>query len=189
MRLIFGTDGGARHEKHVTSGRGTGWCEVMVENDPTAPPRLMDGGQVVGGPDQWLDAITLVPKTGSQPAALAAHRATEFVTENFTLINARAKIDPLEIVGMMKMLARTTGRPHYTQEPSQRNLVSHDDLKRIGWWPGGAGHADQAQAIRHVLSRLLREGHLGTATMLKPPGSYVESLAVEVEPSESSNPW
>jgi len=95
--------------------------------------------------------------------------ATEFVVENFKLLNPRAKIDPLEIVGMMKMWCAINKRHMTLQMPGQRTSVSHEDLKRIGMWPGGSGHADTAQAIRHVLAALMAKGHIPTMRLLCPP--------------------
>lgn len=166
-RFVFGCDPGARHEKHVDSKRGTGWCLVFVPDDVSAEPVLLEHGQVVGGPDEWLDAINL-PSFG-KPAYHALMQATEYVVEGFTKRIAAAKIDPLEIVGMMRMSAAIRGIRCDVSRPVERIIVTHEDLKRIGWWPGGAGHADTAQSIRHVLATLIQEGHPGTSRLISPP--------------------
>ena len=168
--LIFGVDGGAdlAAKAVVKSVRGTGWCLVRYTETTV---ELAAYGQVVGGPDAWLEAITgLATEHGEHdPAWSALREATGLVVENFVLLNARAKIDPLEIVGMMRMWGAVHRRPVAVRMPKQREAVSHDDLHRVGMWPGGAGHADTAQAIRHVLSWLMSQGHLPTIMLLAPP--------------------
>lgn len=163
---LFCVDGGADHAKNnvVQSKRGTGWCLLTCTD--TTEPELLAFGHVLGGPNAWLDAITT--RNSIDPAYTALRRATVLVVEDFKLINARAKIDPLEIVGMMKMWGACNRVNVVLRTPKSRLGVSHEDLKRIGMWPGGGGHADTAQAIRHGLSALMAKGHEPTMRLISP---------------------
>lgn len=165
--LIFGVDGGADHKKHTKSDKGSGWClmEAAAVN-PYEPPKLLSYGQTIGGPDAFLKAMEK-----DSELAKAMERADQLIVEDFVQLNARADPGPLEVVGMIKMYGLLMKRPVATRMPSQRTLVSHEDLKANEMWPGGAGHADTAQAIRHVLSWLIANDHPGTIALFAPdPG-------------------
>ena len=162
--LIFGVDGGGEQKKNsLKSDRGTGWCLIQVDAvDDMVLPELMEHGQIAGGPDNFLQWVH---------EALEWTRAEVMVVENFRPMSARVDAGPLEIVGMVKAIGLLTNKKVVVREPSQRTLVSHDDLKANAMWPGGAGHADTAQAIRHVISWLISTGHTGTINLFAPdPG-------------------
>lgn len=162
MTLIFAVDPGGAHKKFTKSDRGTGWC-LMEVTGQTSPPALVDHGQVVGGPDEFISEYS---RGITMRAAMM--QADVVVTEDFVLLNARANTDPLEIIGMVRMFALEHGKTFVKQMPGKRKATDHDDLKRIGMWPGGAGHADTAQAIRHALAYLLNSLHRGTMIMVQP---------------------
>lgn len=165
-RYIMGIDPGADADRTTKERtRGTGWSVVHVPEQGF--PRRVAGGVILGGPDDFLRAVR---GAGDDPA-FGGHLmgATELVVENFTKQVSAAKIHPLEIIGMVRMFCAMRVLPLTINMPGARKLVSHDDLKEKGWWPGGAGHADEAQALRHVLSKLLREPHVPTAMLFHPP--------------------
>lgn len=161
MTLTFGIDPGATHKKHSDSQRGTGWCLMAHYDDLT--PNLVEWGHVVGGPAEWLHAVFYDAHLSE-----ALWKADRFVCENFVMFNDRAKPDPLQIIGQMEMYAMLKEKQIIKRMPGQRLAVSHDDLKRIGMWPGAKGHADTAQAIRHVLAQLMQEGNVPTMAMVSP---------------------
>lgn len=164
---IFGIDPGAEHAKHVTSERGSGWCVIDAEPGGTDAPVVIESGKINGGPDELIEAFD----KGHPALKYIVRSADVLLVENFRLLNVRANTDPLIIIGQMQMLAYMHDLRFVKREPRQRNTVSHDDLKRIGMWPGGAGHADEAQAIRHVLAYLMDLGHMGTMQLISPdPG-------------------
>lgn len=170
MTLIFGIDPGADHKKHSVSERGTGWALIEVSDNVAAPPRLVSSGHVLGGPDAALAELT-DRKTGYSPHSMrgAFLQANIAVVENFKLFDKNADPAPLEIIGAMKLYCILEGKQIVVQMPGERGGVTHDDLKRIGMWPGGRGHADTAQAIRHILSWLMKKRHKPTMMLVSPP--------------------
>jgi len=162
--MLMAIDPGAEHDKHVTSERGTGWALFQVHLGTTNPPTLEAYGQIVGGPDEFMEAMV-----DDVAFRRSLNQADTVLVEGFKLMNMRAKTDPLLIIGMVRMYALMAGKkPAIVQPPRGRTLVDHDDLKRINMWPGGKGHADTAQAIRHGLSYLLNNGHVGTQMLVQP---------------------
>lgn len=164
---IFGIDPGAEHAKHVTSERGSGWCLIDADFTPqkgaATPPVVIASGKINGGPDELIKALE-----EDHEALKHALSADTLLVENFKLLTMRASTDPLIIIGQMQMFASINGMKFVKRMPRQRETVSHDDLKRIGMWPGGAGHADEAQAIRHVLAYLMDLGHMGAMMLIDP---------------------
>lgn len=164
MTLVLAIDGGADQHRGTQAVRGTGWAALTVPDD--GRPTLEETGLIPGGPTPFLTEMGR-----SSNIRTWASVADQLVVENFLPLNAKAKIDPLEIVGMVRMWGMVFNTPVAVQNPSQRMIVSHDDLKRIGMWPGGAGHADEAQAVRHALAWASISGHMPTIAMLSPdPG-------------------
>lgn len=171
-------DGGGDHaaNKVTESMRGTGWCLLKVHAQYA--PVLVAHGQVRGGPAAWLEAIITAKKVAINldeewnNLRRALQVATHMVVEDFKLIRPvppGVNIDPLEIVGMMEMWCALRGTPLTRQMPSERLAVTHDDLKLIDMWPGGTGHADTAQAIRHGLVALMKQRHQPTMRLISPP--------------------
>lgn len=180
VQYIFGVDPGGEHQAHtVDSQRGTGWCLFEVRDD--APAILESHGHVLGGPNTWVRAMT----DSDHPAHRALRLSTRAVVEGFRLFNIKASADPLETIGMMKLWSVINGKELKVSRPGQRTGVSHDDLKRMGMWPGGRGHADTAQAIRHVLSAIMAEGHQPTIELF---AQFHEPESVEEPVAPPSKP-
>ena len=173
---VVSVDGGGDQAKGTKEVRGTGWALLRVHED--RPPELLATGLIRGGPTPFLAAAADPGSALREALAIC----DQLVVENFKLLNPRAKIDPLEIVGMVRMYGMMTGIPVAVQMPGQRNIVSHDDLKRIGMWPGGAGHADEAQAVRHALAWASLQGNAPTIGLLSPDPDG------EPEPTEEDAP-
>lgn len=171
MTYIFGIDPGADHKKHSVSERGTGWALIEVHDNVNTPPTLAASGHVLGGPDSLLAELVKPGNVLQQQWAMRSCflLASIVVVENFKLFDKNADPAPLEIIGMMKLYCALESKEIVVQMPGERGGVTHDDLKRIGMWPGGRGHADTAQAIRHILSWLMKKRHKPTMMLVSPP--------------------
>lgn len=161
MIELVAIDGGGDQQRGAQEVRGTGWAALSLPDD--GPPVLRATGLIPGGPTPFLHELGRSSELRQYVAV-----ADQLVVENFKLLNSRAKIDPLEIVGMVRMWGMIYHVPVAVQMPAQRTIVSHDDLKRIGMWPGGKGHADEAQAVRHGLAWASLQGHAPTIGLLSP---------------------
>lgn len=167
---VFSLDPGAEHGAHTKSRRGSGWCRISWHPDSVV---LEEHGHIIGGPGMLLEALTgKVNDVGQHdPAWYALRAADRLVVEGFDAWNTAAKIDPLESVGMMRMYGALNGLATFVQRAGERTSVSHEDLHRIGMWPGATGHADTAQSIRHALVHLMKFGHRPTIDLVVPdPG-------------------
>lgn len=162
MTTIVIIDPGAKQKSGTLDVRGTGWARIAVHED--RPPELKDTYLGRGGTAALLDHIT-GPWT---PFRELWQTADVVIVENFRLLEARANIEPLEMVGVVRGIGAAQGKRVVVQEPADRTIVSHDDLKRVGMWPGGAGHADEAQAVRHGLAWALKSGNRPTVELLAP---------------------
>jgi len=162
---VLAVDGGGDQQKTTREIRGSGWSLIQFGDHP---PLVLDGGLVPGGPDPFLAEIT---RDGSRLGEALRNEADQLVVENFVPLIPRVNAGPLEIVGMMKTLGWAYDLPVAVQMPGQRTIVSHDDLKKHGYWPGGKGHADQAQAVRHALAWAILQGNRPTVELFAPdPG-------------------
>jgi hypothetical protein len=160
---ILAIDPGAKQKAGTLDKRGTGVAVLEVHDDK--PPVLRGTLLAPGGTQtliDWLTGPLYVPMRSWWDIA------DEVVVENFLHLNAQANIEPLEMVGVIRGLGAAQGKPVVVQNPADRTIVSHDDLKRVGMWPGSAGHADEAQAVRHALARALRSGNRPTVELLAP---------------------
>lgn len=160
--IVFAVDPGSKQQKGTLDVRGTGWAALGVH--AVRPPELLATGLLPGGTDALLAAL----QDTERAAGAWFHQAEQVVVENFILREARASIEPLEMAGLVRGLCAALGKPCVKQNPDQRTIVSHDDLKRVGMWPGGAGHADEAQAVRHGLTWAMIDGNLPTISLLSP---------------------
>lgn len=170
MTIILAIDPGARQKKGTLDVRGTGWARLVVHDD--RPPELKDTYLAPGGTQALLDHIA-GPWT---PFRELWQTADIVIVENFILLEARANIEPLEMVGVVRGIGAAQGKTVVVQNPGDRTIVSHDDLKRVGMWPGGKGHADEAQAVRHGLAWALKNGNRPTIELLAPDGTDDEDL-------------
>lgn len=160
--IILAIDPGARQKAGTLDVRGTG--VAMLEFSDQSP--VLRGTLLAPGGAQtlidWLTGPLWVPMRSWW------QQADHVVVENFLHLNAQANIEPLEMVGVVRGVAAAQGKPVTVQNPGERDIVSHDDLKRIGMWPGGKGHADEAQAVRHGLTWALKNGNRPTIELLAP---------------------
>lgn len=176
MTTILAIDPGSKQKKGTLDVRGTGWA--VMEIWPDVPPELLATGLHPGGTQSLLDGIQ-----GDGELADYMHRARLVVVENFRLLEARASIEPLEMVGVIRGFCAAQGKTVVVQEPADRTIVSHDDLKRIGMWPGGKGHADEAQAVRHGLAWASKSGNRPTVELLVPDPGDQPNVEEESGPS------
>lgn len=162
--IILAIDPGAKQKPGTLDVRGTGVAALEFHNDK--PPVLRGTLLMPGGTAMLIDWLT----GGGQMTPVRSwwQEADHVVVENFVHLNAAANIEPLEMVGVIRGIAAAQGKPVTVQNPGERDIVSHDDLKRIGMWPGGKGHADEAQAVRHGLTWALKAGNRPTIELLAP---------------------
>lgn len=160
--IVIAIDPGSRQKKGTLEKRGTGWAALEIHDDK--PPALRETLLAPGGTDALLHDIT---EANTWPRMLWL-QADVVVVENFLHLNPQANIEPLEMVGVVRGIGAAQGKRVVVQNPADRTIVSHDDLKRIGMWPGGSGHADEAQAVRHALAWALKNGNRPTIEALAP---------------------
>lgn len=160
MTTVVIIDPGAKQKAGTLDVRGTGWALIGIG---TEPPQLLGTHLSGGGTDRLILDVML-----DSVCKMMWDLADIVIVENFRLLEARANIEPLEMVGVIRGIGAAQGKRVIVQEPADRTIVSHDDLKRIGMWPGGAGHADEAQAVRHGLAWALKEGNRPTVELLAP---------------------
>lgn len=177
MTVVVAIDPGAKQKSTTLDVRGTGWARVVVHDD--RPPELKDTYLAPGGTRALVDHITGL----WTPFRELWQTADVIVVENFILLEARANIEPLEMVGVVRGIGAAQGKSVVVQNPDERTIVSHDDLKRIGMWPGGKGHADEAQAVRHALAWALRSGNRPTVELLAPDPGEDDEAPVRPGPS------
>lgn len=161
--IILAIDPGAKQKKGTLDVRGTGVAALEICDD--VPPVLRGTLLAPGGTQaliDWLTGPLWVPMRSWW------QQADVVVVENFLHLNPQANIEPLEMVGVIRGIGAAQGKRVIVQNPDERTIVSHDDLKRIGMWPGGAGHADEAQAVRHGLAWALKSGNRPTIELLAP---------------------
>lgn len=167
MITVLAIDPGARQQASTLEKRGTG--VALLQFSDNEPPTLVWTYLISGGTDSLLGTLTGTMYWG--PIQEWFKLADIVIVENFRLREARANIEPLEMVGVVRGIGAAQGKRVIVQEPADRTIVSHDDLKRVGMWPGGAGHADEAQAVRHGLAWALKTGNRPTVELLAPdPG-------------------
>lgn len=100
-----------------------------------------------------------------------------FVVERYIITPATAKMsqqhDALEIIGVIKFLARKYGHALVMQKPAEAKGYSTDQkLKNVGWYQPGKPHARDAS--RHLLLYLSRVGIIDLHTLMN--GGDIGSL-------------
>lgn len=97
---------------------------------------------------------------GLIPKIIRENSEKEFiiVCENFIITVETAKKSPapwsLELIGLTRYLARQADVSLVLQNPSEREIATHEMIKTFGMWHvGGEGHANQA--FRHTFSFML----------------------------------
>lgn len=119
---------------------------------------------------QRPDLLQLDPgRTMDYLESVARWHATVFVVETYTITAATAKMsqqhDALELIGVVKYLARGADLPVHFQSPSEAKKFSTDaKLKKAGWYQPGLPHARDAS--RHVLLYAAKNGLIDLATLI-----------------------
>ena len=69
-----------------------------------------------------------------------------------------AQEDARYIIGYIDGICQATGVPYVEQRPAEaKSFASNAKLKKLGWFQGGEGHADDAS--RHLLVYLAKHRH------------------------------
>lgn len=86
------------------------------------------------------------------------------ICESFTVNAGTAKKDQgaypdvFSLIGTIRYLAWANGAEFHFQTPGEaKSFATNDKLKRLGWYKGGAGHADDAS--RHLLTFLAKNNY------------------------------
>lgn len=123
----------------VDPGETCGWAMVHLLDDWARSP--VSAGQATA--DDWCDWVD---------AHLDAE--TLLAVESFTVTSRTAKLSPqprpIEVIGVMKFLARKRDAKIVLQSPSAAKRFATDaQLRKAGLWQPGQDHA--RDAIRHLL--------------------------------------
>lgn len=110
----------------------------------------------------WLD---------TEPDLFRPH--DQFVVESFTVNAGTAKKDAgaypevFSIIGAARLTAFQNGMRFAFQTPGEaKSFASNDKLKRLGWYAGGLGHADDS--ARHLLTFLAKSNYTPILERLLP---------------------
>ena len=86
------------------------------------------------------------------------------ICESFTVNAGTAKKDPsaypdvFSLIGTIRYLAWANGAEFHFQTPAEaKSFATNDKLKRLGWYKGAPGHADDAS--RHLLTFLAKNNY------------------------------
>ena len=86
------------------------------------------------------------------------------ICESFTVNAGTAKKDPsaypdvFSLIGTIRYLAWANGAEFHFQTPAEaKSFATNDKLRKLGWYKGGAGHADDAS--RHLLTFLAKNNY------------------------------
>ena len=116
----------------------------------------------------FYDLETRAFMSGEAPFAeicTRAEKATIRYQEDLQIVAEKFMITPnthkntfapwsLEIIGVLRYLALQTENELILTKPSEaKNFCSNDRLRALGWFKGGAGHADDAS--RHLMLHLV----------------------------------
>ena len=95
------------------------------------------------------------------------------ICESFTVNAGTAKKDQgaypdvFSLIGTIRYLAYATGAEFHFQTPGEaKSFATNDKLKTLGWYKGGAGHADDAS--RHLLTFLAKNNYTPILERLLP---------------------
>lgn len=131
----------------VDPGNMTGWS---VWSGSGWDPRDVRSGQMPA--DQFVDWVADEAIEWSTP--------TLFV-ESFTVTAQTARMSPqpvpIEVIGVLKFLARRSGARLVMQSPAAaKRFVTDSQLRKIGLWQPGKDHA--RDAIRHLVLGIVTHG-------------------------------
>jgi hypothetical protein len=121
----------------VDPGLTTGWATVNLELGMSS----VSAGQTPVDP--FLDWTATLPLSSGL-----------LIVERFTITQQTAKksqqTDALEIIGVLKFLARRGGAQFELQTPAQaKKFCSDAQLRKLGLWKPGQDHA--RDALRHLV--------------------------------------
>jgi hypothetical protein len=127
-------------------GNMTGWASINISD--RWDPADVNAGQVTA--DFFCDWIAAV-----------GNNMDLLIYETFTITPETARKSPqpapIEVIGVMKFLARRAGVQIEGQSPaSAKNFVSNDQLRKLGLWQPGKDHA--RDAIRHLVLGIVSYG-------------------------------
>lgn len=119
-------------------GNMTGWASINLGD--TWNPTAVSAGQLPS--DQFCDWLATI-----------GNQADLILYETFTINAETARKSPqpapIEVIGVMKFLARRAGVRIEGQSPgSAKTFVNNNQLRKIGLWKPGQDHA--RDAIRHL---------------------------------------
>lgn len=127
-------------------GNMTGWASIDLQGGWNADG--VASGQLASDPFcDWISGVGSV--------------ADLFIFETFT-INAQTvrkspQPIPIEVIGVMKFIARRAGVRIEGQSPaSAKKFVGDDQLRKLGLWQPGKDHA--RDAIRHLVLGIVSWG-------------------------------
>ena len=92
----------------------------------------------------------------------SVYRYDAVVCESFSVRSNTHKMDQgafMDVwsnIGALRYAAYLAGVPFHLQTPAEaKSFATNDKLKKLGWFTGGAGHADDAS--RHLLTFLVKQ--------------------------------
>lgn len=133
----------------VDPGNMTGWATFMLGGHWT--PEFVNSGQTPA--DEFLDWVCGTP--------LLLDGNGLWLVESFTITAQTARLSqqpvPMEVIGVLKFLARRSGVRLELQTPaSAKRFVSDAQLRKIGLWQPGRDHA--RDALRHLVLGIVTHG-------------------------------
>lgn len=132
----------ATHVLALDPGKATGWAFIDLAT-----------GQFSSGEAQFEEITTRIGKAVETYGAGLQIVAERFIIGPQTHKNSQAPWS-LEMIGVAKYFAGKTDCPLVLTSASEaKNFSFNGRLKALGWYKGGAGHADDAS--RHLLLHLV----------------------------------
>lgn len=131
-----------RYALAVDPGNMTGWATFMLGG--RWAPGSVNSGQMPA--NDFLDWVCEAP--------LLLDGNCLWLVESFTVTAKTARMSqqpvPMEVIGVLKFLARRSGARMEMQTPaSAKRFVNDEQLRKIGLWQPGKDHA--RDALRHLV--------------------------------------
>ena len=138
-----------RYALAVDPGNTVGWAYAMLGSHWSRT--AVTSGQTAS--DDFLDWLT-----GS---TMFLDQSCIWLVESFTVTAMTARLSqqpvPMEVIGVLRYLARRSGVHLELQTPAAaKRFVSDDQLRKIGLWQPGKDHA--RDAIRHLVLGIVTHG-------------------------------
>lgn len=120
-------------------GNMTGWASINIGDEWN--PNAVNAGQLSS--DEFCDWLATI-----------GNQADLIVYETFTITSQTTRKSPqpipMEVIGVMKFLARRSNTRIESQSPgSAKQFVTDAQLRKLGLWKPGQDHA--RDAIRHLV--------------------------------------